>query len=116
MLFRAKAKYIRFSPHKLRPLVDVVRGKDIADSLNWLATHKVKRVVPIKKLLESAIANAKSVSNIEKENLMVKDIRVDQGPTYKYFKPSARGVSSVLRKRFSHISIVLVSKDMNKEV
>ena len=111
MQFCAKAKYIRFSPYKLRPLVDVIRGKDVFSSLQWLATCNVKRVVPIKKVLESAVANAKCVGNLEKEDLMIKEIKIDQGPTHKYQKPCARGMSSVLRKRFSHISVVLVNKD-----
>ena len=111
MQFYAKAKYIRFSPYKLRPLVDVIRGKDVFSSMQWLATYKVKRVVPIKKVLESAVANAKSVGNVEKEDLIIKEIKIDQGPTFKYSKPSARGMSSVLRKRFSHISVVLENKD-----
>ena len=111
MQFCAMAKYVRFSPYKLRLLADVIRGKDVFSSLQWLAACKVGRVVPIKKALESAVANAKNVGNVEKEDLVIKEIRVDQGPTYKYQKPSARGISSVLRKRFSHISIVLVNKD-----
>ena len=116
MQFCAKAKYIRFSPYKLRPLVDVIRGKSVAYSLRWLTINKVQRVVPIKTLLESAVANAKNKGNVEQENLIIKEIKVDQGPTYKYFKPSARGISSVYRKRFSHISIVLENNVSNKEV
>ena len=115
MQFCAKAKYVRFSPYKLRPIVDVIRGKDVTSSLNWLITHKVKRCDPVKKILESAAANAKDVANIEKEDLVVKQIFVDQGPTYKYFKPSARGIASVLRKRSCHISIVLESKNSKED-
>ena len=116
MQFCAKAKYIRFSPYKLRPLVDAIRGKDVEFSLSWLATCKLKRVVPIKKLIESAVANAKNNGNVERGELIIKRIIVDQGSTYKYYKPSARGVSSVLRKRFSHMSVVLSNKDSDKEV
>jgi len=98
----------------LRPLVDVIRGKDVISSLNFLSTYRVMRVVPIKKLLESAVANAKNLKDVEKEDLVIKEIKVDKGPQYKYFKPSARGISSVFRKRFSHISLILENKDSKK--
>ena len=111
MQFCAKAKYIRFSPYKLRPLAKIIRGRNVASSLQWLETHKVKLVVPLKKVLESAVANAKDVGNIEKEDLEIKELRVDQGPSYKYFKPGGRGMASPQKRRTSHISIVLVNKN-----
>ena len=105
------ARYIRFSPYKLRPYVNVVRGKDVSYSLHWLTVCKVKRAAPIRKLIASAVANAKNVANVEQDNLVIKEIKVDQGPVYRYFKPSARGISSVLRKRFSHIKVILERKN-----
>jgi len=107
MQFVAKARYIRFSPFKLRPLVDVIRGKDVKYALNWLATYPVKRVLPIKKVLESAVANAKNAQNIEAAALFIKDIRVDQGPMFRYFKPGAMGRSNPYRRRLSHMSVIL---------
>jgi large subunit ribosomal protein L22 len=107
MQFVAKARYLRYSPYKLRPLADVVRGKNVAMALDWLSTHAVQRTVPVKKALESAAANAKNIHNLNTVDLIVKDIRVDQGPIYRYFKPGAMGRSNIYRKRFSHISIVL---------
>ena len=53
MQFNAKARYVRFSPYKLRPLADVVRGKNVSFALHWLATHAVKRIVPVQKVIES---------------------------------------------------------------
>ena len=107
MSFSAKARYIRVSPFKLRPLADVVRGKGVRYALHLLASFPTKRTVPVKKLIESAASNAKSKANVEVADLKVKEIRVDQGPAIKYYKPGAMGRSGVYRRRFSHISIVL---------
>lgn len=112
MQFKANVKQIPFSPYKLRPLVDVVRGKDALFALQWLATQSLRRVQPIKKLLESAVANAKNLKGIEKKNLVVKDIRVDQGKIFRYFKPGSFGRAAAQRRRFSHISVVLESKEL----
>lgn len=112
--FTAKTKHIWYSPYKLRPLADVVRGKDAIYALNWLSIYKTKRSIPVKKTLESAIANARDLEGIEKQDLYISKICVDQGPTRKYFKPGAMGRAKVQRKRQCHITVVLERK--NKEV
>jgi len=110
MEFVAKAKFLHYSPYKLRLLVDVIRGKNVSYALNWLSVYEMQRTVPIKKALESAAANAKNLENLELNDLLIKDIRVDQGPMFKYFKPGAMGRANRQTKRLSHISIVLKSK------
>jgi len=107
MSFSAKSKYVRVSPPKLRPLADVIRGKNVAYALSLLASYRTRRTVPMQKVLESAAANAKSLANVDVAGLTVKEIRVDQGPSVRYFKPGAMGRSNVYRRRFSHISVVL---------
>ncbi|BDC34323.1 50S ribosomal protein L22 [Candidatus Dependentiae bacterium Noda2021] len=107
MQFVAKARYLRFSPYKLRPLVDVIRGKNVAYALHWLATYPVKRAIPITKIIESAAANAKNLQGLNAEGLVIKDIRVDQGPIVRYFKPGAMGRANIQRKRFSHMSVIV---------
>lgn len=108
MPFEAKAKYIRVSPYKLRPLVDELRGKNVRYALNWLSTLSLRnRVTPIKKVVESAAANAKNLENLEVDNLVIKTICVDQGPSFKYHQPGAMGRSNPRTKRFSHISVIL---------
>ncbi len=114
MHFIAKAKFIPFSPYKLRPLVDVIRGKSASFALNWLATCPMKRAMPIKKVLDSAIANAQSLQNVGPEELAIKDIRVDCGPTITYFKPGAMGRTRIQRKRKCHIAVVLEKSDKPK--
>ena len=109
MQFCAKARYIPFSPYKLRVVVDVIRGKSVEHALRWLSTCALKRVVPIKKVLASAAANAKSSNGTQDVNLIIKSICVDQGPIRRYSKPGAMGRSNMQRSRKSHISVVLES-------
>ena len=107
MQFGARSRYLRYSPYKLRPLADVLRGKNVRYALNWLSTCPLKKVRPIRKLIESAVANAKNLQNLEADVLKIKTICVDQGPSYRYYKPGAMGRANPQRKRFSHISVVL---------
>ena len=110
MQFVAKAKHVPFSPYKLRALADVVRGKDVGYALGWLSTYRVGRVVPIKKVIKSAVANAKDLKGIDYSDLFLKEIRIDEGRTFRYFKPGAMGRAAAQRRRFSHISVVLEQK------
>ena len=109
MLVRAKSKYIRISPFKLRPVVDVVRGLPLDQALAWLQTTSLRRIEPVKKTILSAYANGKNVLSAEvpMNQFLIKEIKVDQGPTIKYFKPGAMGRASMQRKRMSHLQIVL---------
>lgn len=115
MQFVAKAKYIRISPYKLRPLVDVIRGKNVKFALDWLATCALKKSEPVVKVLKSAAANAKQLNNMEAEQLTVKEFRVDQGPIFRYFKPGAMGRANIQRKRLSHMSVILEPIAQKKE-
>lgn len=107
MQFKAIARYVKYSPYKLRPIVDVVRGKKAQYALDWLAVYPAQKATPIKKAIESAVANAKNLSQIAVNDLKISEIRIDGGPVHKYFKPSAMGRSSIQRKRLSHIVVVL---------
>ena len=107
MQFTAKAKYVWYSPYKLRPIVAVVRGKSVDYALSWLTTYKSKRMIPIKKVIESAVANAVNNGKVESHRLKIKEFRVDQGPINKYFKPSAMGRAAPQRKRLCHLSVIL---------
>lgn len=107
MQFSAKNRFIGISPFKLRPVADVVRGKNVEQAIKWLSTVAVKRVVPIKKMIESAAANAKDLHNISMSDLKIVDIRVDHGPKFTYYKPGAMGRSNPQNKRLSHASVIL---------
>lgn len=110
MQFVAKARYVWCSPYKLRPVADVIRGINASKAMQWLATHKSQRALPLKKVLASAIANAHSLKKVQPEDLFVKTICVDQAPIHRYFKPGAMGRAMIQRKRLSHISVILESK------
>jgi large subunit ribosomal protein L22 len=109
MQFRAKAKFVRYSPYKLRPLADVIRGKDAQYALHWLETYKTRRSVPLKKMLMSAVANAKNLNELSPNELIIKDLRVDEGPIIRYYKPGAMGRANIQRKRLCHLSVILES-------
>ena len=115
MQFVAKARYIRISHFKIRPLADVVRGKSVAYALNWLNTCALKKAVPMKKMIESAVANAKQAENLTAKDLIIKEIRIDQGPMFRYFKPGAMGRANIYRKRLSHMSVIVEPLTTNKE-
>ncbi len=110
MYFVAKASYVPYSPYKLRPLANVIRGKPVAYALGWLHTYKSRRSRPLRKALESAVANAKHLKNIEPQELSIKEVRIDQGPFYRYFKPGAQGRAVIQRKRLCHISFTLEAR------
>ncbi len=109
MLARAISKYIRISPFKLRPYADVIRGYPLDKAYAWLKTCAVKRARPMLKALVSAYANArvKNPAIDSMAQVVVKEVRIDQGPVVKYFKPSAQGRAASQRKRMSHITIAV---------
>jgi len=109
MRFIARALSIPFSPFKLRSIVDVIRGKNVQQAVHWLSTHRLKRVEPIKKLVQSAAANAKSLRNVDANQLIIKTIMVDHGSTYDYFKPGAMGRANIQKRRSSHLFVELVN-------
>lgn len=110
----AHLKNYRQSPRKVRLVADMVRGKRVEDALTELTFVPKRAAGPIQKLLASALSNAKNLS-IPTENLIVKDIQVDGGPTLFRRMPRARGSSYVIRKRTSHLSITLEEATNKKQ-
>lgn len=115
MEVKAKAKYIRISPRKARLVADVIRGLDVQEALGKLALTNKKASPLIEKLLSSAIANAVHNNQLEKDNLFVKAITVNDGPTYYRWMPRAFGRATQLRKRTSIIDIVVAEKNPTAE-
>lgn len=115
MQVKAKAKYIRMSPRKVRLVADIVRGLDLEDALNRLAILNKKAVKSIEKLLKSALANAEHNYELSKDNLFIKEILVDDGPTSYRWMPRAHGRATQLRKRTSTIKITLEEKVATKK-
>jgi large subunit ribosomal protein L22 len=110
MEVNAKARFVRISPRKARLVVDAVRGLDVIEAQQQLQFMQKKAAKVVLKLLNSAIANAENNFELKRTNLFIKKLVADDGPTYKRWMPRAFGRATPLRKRTSHISIVLEEK------
>ena len=106
-MITASLKNYRQSPRKVRSVANLVRGKSVEQALNTLNFLSKKAADPLYSLLLSAVANAKNNFQIEKEGLMIKELRVDSGVVMKRSMPRARGSSSPIHKRSSHVLLVL---------
>ena len=107
MNFKASCKYVRISPRKARYVVDLIRGKSINNALEALRLTNKRASYIIDKTLRAAIAGANENQDVDIDSLYIKEIYVDGGPARKWFRPRARGVSAMIKKRTSHISLVL---------
>jgi len=108
---RAHAKYVRSSARKARLVCDHIRGKSVEDARAILALTPRAVARDWSKLLESAIANAENNHELVGEDLYVKVVHADEGPTLKRFRPRAMGRATQIRKRTSHLTILLTPKD-----
>jgi len=104
---RAKLNYLRQSPRKVRLLVDLIRHLPVETALQQLTFSSKRAARPLSKLLKSAIANAENNHHLAKDNLFIKEIRVDQGPVLKRWRARAMGRAAAIRKRTSHILLIL---------
>lgn len=104
---KACAKHIRISPRKARQIVDLIRGKRVDDAYAILkfTPHKGSEIVY--QILKSAVANAEHNYDMDTENLVVSTAYVDEGATIKRFKPRSHGRADGIRKRTSHITVVV---------
>jgi ribosomal protein L22 len=108
---RAQAKYVRSSARKARLVCDNIRGKTV-DEARAILAHTPRAVAKDwSKLLESAIANAEHNHELVGEDLYVKAVTADEGPTIKRFRPRAMGRATKIRKRTAHLTILLTPKD-----
>ena len=108
---RATLRYTRISARKVKIVADLIRGKNVDEALAIVKfTPKASSEV-IEKLLKSAIANAENNHHMAHEKLYVADIFANQGPTLKRIRPAAKGSAVRIRKRTSHITIVLKERD-----
>ena len=105
----AVAKYIRISPSKVRIVIDLIRGKNYFDALAILDNTPKAASEPVKKVLNSAAANAEVNKGMSKDDLYVAEIFADAGPTLKRVMPRAQGRAFRILKRTSHITVVLDS-------
>ena len=107
MEVKASLKNARVGDQKARIVADMVRGKMVNDAIRILTYDNKKSSLMIKKLVESAVANADQKQVIDVDNLYIKEIMVDKGPFAKRFQPRAQGRAFVIKKKSSHISLIL---------
>src|SRR4051794_23562135 len=107
----ARARYVRVAPRKARLVADQVRGLPLEDALPLLRFSMRGAAQDIRKLLESAAANAETNHDLVADDLLIKDIHVDEGPTLRRYRPRALGRATRINKRTSHIAVALTPED-----
>ncbi len=103
----AKLKYARISPQKARLVADQIRGLPVDSAINILSFSNKKAAQIIKKVLDSAIANAEHNDAADVDELIVQQIMIDEGPVMKRFRPRARGRANKIFKRMSHVTVAV---------
>jgi large subunit ribosomal protein L22 len=111
---KAYLKNYRQAPRKVRLVAGLIRGKDVSAAITELNFLAKRAGDPIKKLLLSAVANAKQMG-IDEANLFIKEIRVDKGIVMKRMMPAAMGTGHRINKRTSHVNILLAEKGEKKD-
>ena len=107
---KATARTVRVSPRKSRLVIDLIRGKNVADAIATLKFTPTKAANEIENVLNSAIANAENNFGLEKANLFVSEAYINEGPTMKRFRPRAKGSASPINKLTSHITVAVTAK------
>ena len=111
---KAVAKYVRMSSSKLKPVTDLVRGKDLNEALTILKFTPGKGSELVEKAVQSAAANAENNHNMNPDDLYVAEINANQGPTMKRWRAGAQGRAGMILKRTSHIYVTLKEKPAKK--
>jgi len=106
---QAKARYVRVTPMKARRAIDLIRGRRAEEALAILQFAPQAASEPVRKVLASAVANAENNERLDRGDLVVTEAFVDEGPTLKRFRPRAQGRAYRIRKRTSHITVVVSS-------
>ena len=116
MIAKANARFIRVPPRKAREVMDLIRGKDVSRALAVVEHCPKKAAVYIKKVLQSAVANARAGNKVEVERLYIAAATVDEGPSLKRFIPRAMGRATPIKKRMSHITIELAERPVDVDL
>jgi large subunit ribosomal protein L22 len=106
----AQARYVRMTPMKCRRVLDIVRGMPVQEALDILRFQPQAASEPVGKVLASAVANAENNQQLDRRSLVVSQAYVDEGPTLKRFRPRAQGRAYRIRKRTSHITVVVAPR------
>jgi large subunit ribosomal protein L22 len=116
MTVKASAKGIRMSPRKVQVVAALVRGHTVADAITILSHTPRRTALPVRKLIESARANAENNHNMKPDTLVISHISVTPGPRMKRFRPAAHGRALPFQRRSSHIFVEVdgVSREVKK--
>ncbi|MGV9827116.1 MULTISPECIES: 50S ribosomal protein L22 [unclassified Gordonia (in: high G+C Gram-positive bacteria)] len=106
---QATARFVRVTPMKARRVIDLIRGKNVDEALDILRFAPQSASEPVYKVLASAVANAENNQDLDRRTLVVSTAFADEGPTLKRFQPRAQGRAFRIRKRTSHITVVVES-------
>ena len=107
---RATARFVRVTPMKARRVVDLVRGKSVSEALAILQYAPQAASEPVAKVVASAAANAENNFGLDRDTLVISQAWADEGPTMRRFRPRAQGRAFHVRKRTSHITVVVESQ------
>lgn len=103
----AKLNYLKIAPRKVRLIANTLKGLSVQEAQAQLLIRRQRAAKPLLKLLNSAVANAKNLKNIDQSKLFIKDLKIDQGPILKRFLPRAMGRATPIHKKMSHITLTL---------
>ena len=106
---KANLKHVRMAPRKIRAMADLVRGKPAGDAINMLKFMPKAAATPLRKLIQSAVANAQDLSKgeVDVDKLVISHLTVDQGPTARRFMPRAQGRATRINKKTSHVTVTV---------
>ncbi len=110
---RAIARWVRIAPRKMRLVADLVRGREVQNAVNILQYSTKRAALPVQKAIRSALANLQQTdagSKLGPEDVILKEIRVDEGPTMRRIMPRAMGRAYRIRKKTSHLTVVVAAK------
>lgn len=110
-IVRARARWVRMAPRKVRVVADAIRNKPVDQAMAILDFIPRRAVTPVRKVLSSALAAARQEGTLDLDHLWVREIYVDQGPMLKRALPRARGMMTRIHKHTSHITVVLGERD-----
>ncbi len=111
-IYTAKARYVKVSPSKVRPIVELIRGKTASVAFNWLNTHGSRKSVCVMKALKSAVCNAFDLLGRKNFDCIISVAKVDNGPYAKYAVPGAMGRGVIRRRRSCHIEIGVIPMEV----
>ncbi|MBI4125199.1 MAG: 50S ribosomal protein L22 [Deltaproteobacteria bacterium] len=107
---QATHRYLRMAPRKVQKVADAIRGLPVDRAMDYLQFSRRGASKPLYKLLKSALVNAGQEKGVDIDNLRVRELRIGPGPTMKRWMPRARGMATPVKKRTSHITIILGEK------